>query len=52
MMIIYLLVHLLTGYFDLLSIDNDNVVTAVDVGSEDRLILASQHFSNLRCQTA
>ena len=38
MMIIYLLIHLLTGYLDLLSNDNDSVVTAVDVRSEDRLL--------------
>ena len=40
--VIDLLIKLLAGYLNLCSVDNDNIITGVKVGSEDRLILSSQ----------
>ena len=49
---IVLLIHLVACELDLLSIDNDHVVTTVAVGGETRLALATKDHGNLRGKTA
>ena len=39
------------GEHHLVGIDDDHVVTGVDVGGEDRLVLATEDAGGLRAQT-
>jgi hypothetical protein len=47
----HLAVGLAVGQHDLLRIDDDDVVTGIDVGGEDRLVLATQDAGDLGAQT-
>ena len=44
-MIVNLLIQLLAGYFDLVCIYNDYIISGVDVRSKDCFVLTSQNFS-------
>ena len=41
-----------TGELHFLGVDNDDVVSAIDVGSETRLVLTAQDLGDLRSKTA
>ena len=47
-----LLLQLLAGNYDFVRIDNDNEISAIDVGGERRLVLAAQQNGGLRRDTA
>ena len=47
-----MLVGLAGGQDDLVGVDDDDVVTGVDVGREDRLVLAAQDVGDLGGQAA
>ena len=47
-----LLLELFAGNDDLVRIDNDNEISAVDVGGVGRLVFAAQHCRNLTCKSA
>ena len=44
--------HLVAAHHDLVGVDDHDVVTGVDVGSEDRLVLAAQDASDLGSEPA
>jgi len=50
--VIYLALHLGPGNAKLISIDNHDVITAVNMGRILRLVLADQNNGNLRRQPA
>jgi hypothetical protein len=50
--VVHLAVQLITGYDDIRSVDNYNVVTAIDVGRELWFALTGQQGSHLRSNPA
>lgn len=51
MLSVDLLVPLVTGESDMLSVHNNNMITTINVGSVNRLMLAANNLGNLTCQT-
>ena len=50
--VVNLLLHLLAAHRNLVCIDDNDIVAAVNMRGENRLVLASQHCSNLRSETS
>lgn len=47
-----LVFHLVAGEHDLLRIDDDDMISGIDIGGESRFMLASQQGGDLRRQAA
>lgn len=44
--------HLLACELHFVRVDDDNIITAIDVGGVARLVLAAEDLRNLRCKTS